>query len=569
MDGQNIPPSEASTKPSKATNWFAIACAGLLFVVSILGVAVIYLWQKQRGQLSLVDNSTPSQNVRVARNPYEPVPQQPATSTPAPNPPPLNLEPPKPGNYIEIQWYKDLIPATLKSKAVEDKGGGITRYKVGKVFTGGFAGKELYLEAIPGLGTEYKHYVLTNDVPVYLDDEKLLIKGIDDLPETIAFVGTNYVLKKNWVAFKMYSDIKKLWKVFSDPKLGDFYLTDEGCFVVELPDHTAITYDFIISFVNKDTRELEVEFNDGSKNADPYTYTRIVGCGADCRYLAEVNEIKLNPQVRLKPAGKTSNGEELFELKDINAPELKTLYNDKNTVAYYNTGSSYEQLAKNKYTYGQFLSYRPLLYWKDPIGRWIEIKNDRFQIAAEMCKPVIYLYPKKPTELSVKVAPNGGFTFTRPLYNGGWQVLAYPDGTVKNFSNGKKYPYLFWEGIGLNYPAQEKGFVVKAGDLDKFFSQKLALLGLAGREARDFKDYWLPRLKGLNKPYYKISFLKKEQMDEIAPLQIGPDRPTSVIRVMMTAKGIDSFEALPAQELPLPQPRAGFTVVEWGGAVLK
>ena len=185
-----------------------------------------------------------------------------------------------------------------------------------------------------------------------------------------------------------------------------------------------------------------------------------------------------------------------------------------------------------------------------------------------MCKPVIYLYPQKPTEMTVKVLPNGGFTYTKPLYKNGWRVVAYPDGTVKNLADGEKYPYLFWEGIGLNYPEQISGFIVKQSELKTFFTNKLSKLGLVGREAEDFKDYWIPRLKGLDKPYYKISFLKKEQMDEIAPLELSV-KPNSVIRVMMTAKGLEEFESLPKQELPMPAKRAGFVLAEWGGAILK
>ena len=345
-------------------------------------------------------------------------------------------------------------------------------------------------------------------------------------------------------------------------------MTQDGCFIVELPDHTAISYDLVLPFVNKEARSLKATFNDNTQSQDPYTYTRITGCGALCMYLARMEESELKPSQRLMEVGKTSNGETLYGLKDPQDPALKELYNDENTIPYYSDQGSWERTSKSKYTYEQFLSYRPLLYWKDPIGRWIEFKNDRFQIAAEMCKPVIYLYPPKETELSVKVYPNGGFTYTKPDYKNGWQVVAHPDGTIKNLADGLSYPYLFWEGIGLNYPAQDSGFVVSQKDLEGFLKAKLSLLGLRGREAEDFNAYWLPRLKGLHKPYYKITFLKKEQMDEIAPLDLSVE-PTSVIRVMMTAKGLDAYENIPEQELPRPLARSGFTLVEWGGAVLR
>ncbi len=470
--------------------------------------------------------------------------------------------------YITVDWLAKWEPSSIIP--VQDPQNPTEEYKVGKVTSGEFKGQDLFMQIIPGLGTEYKHFVMQENRPVYLQDKNILIHGIHDIPEQIDLPGTAYKLKKNWVANEYFSQLKPgiERKMFTHPTLGDVYLTQDGCFIVELPDHTAISYDLVLPFVNKEARSLKATFNDNTQSQDPYTYTRITGCGALCMYLARMEESELKPSQRLMEVGKTSNGETLYGLKDPQDPALKELYNDENTIPYYSDQGSWERTSKSKYTYEQFLSYRPLLYWKDPIGRWIEFKNDRFQIAAEMCKPVIYLYPQKETELSVKVYPNGGFTYTKPDYKNGWQVVAHPDGTIKNLADGLSYPYLFWEGIGLNYPAQDSGFVVSQKDLEGFLKAKLSLLGLRGREAEDFNAYWLPRLKGLHKPYYKITFLKKEQMDEIAPLDLSVE-PTSVIRVMMTAKGLDAYENIPEQELPQPLARSGFTLVEWGGAVLR
>lgn len=61
-----------------------------------------------------------------------------------------------------------------------------------------------------------------------------------------------------------------------------------------------------------------------------------------------------------------------------------------------------------------------------------------------MCKPVIYLYPTEPTDISVNIDfPDGGkFTCTYPDYGNGWNVTAYPDGTVINKRDGLEYSYL-------------------------------------------------------------------------------------------------------------------------------
>src|SRR5690606_16633585 len=100
----------------------------------------------------------------------------------------------------------------------------------------------------------------------------------------------------------------------------------------------------------------------------------------------------------------------------------------------------------SRYTYAEFLDYQPLLYWKDPWGKWVEFRNKRFEVAAEKCKPVIYLYPEEAGEYHVEVQPNGGFTKTIPEYKNGWDVRALPDGTLTELSTGVEYPYLYWSG---------------------------------------------------------------------------------------------------------------------------
>lgn len=563
MEQQPSLPTDPLKPVNKPTNWFLITTVGLVAVIFVLSGAVFYLWQKNnQPKVSETGNSLKPQ-VLVTHNPDAVVSPQPTSTLDQVQ---GDQQQAQPESYVNVDW----LPAWVPIPEAKGQDTYTKRVKAGKIMDGKYKNFDLNIEMVQELGTSYRHYVDDNGALVYFDDAKVNIKirGIDDLPETIELPGTSYTLKKNWIASDPYSEIKKDFKIFTDPKLGDVYLTDQGCFVVELPDHTAVSYDLVIPFVNKDTRALQVVFGDGATNADPYTYTRITGCGALCMYLAKMDETVLQPQARLAEAGKTSNGEALYAFIDTNAKELKTLYNDKNTVAYYNQNGNYEQLPQSKYTYAQFLQYHPLLYWKDPLGRWIEFKNDRFQIAAEMCKPVIYLYPQKSTDVTVQVAPNGGFSFTKPVYGSGWHVVAYPDGSIKNIADGKHYPYLFWEGIGLNYPEQDSGFVVDAANLGSFLSEKLAALGLRGKEVSDFKDYWTPRLQGLHKPYYQITFLKKEQMDELAPLKLSVN-PNSVIRVMMTAKGLNEYKDIPEQQLPVPAERLGFTVVEWGGTVLR
>ena len=122
--------------------------------------------------------------------------------------------------------------------------------------------------------------------------------------------------------------------------------------------------------------------------------------------------------------------------------------------------------------------------------------------------------------------------------------------------------------LGIDYPISEKGWVAKKEDLNNFFDEKLKILGLNEKESSDFEDYWVKE-KLNKKSFYQISFITKHQMDQMSPLKIGPVRPDSVIRVMMTAKGLDKPVEIEEEMLPEMPVRHGFSVVEWGGTLLR
>jgi hypothetical protein len=475
---------------------------------------------------------------------------------------------------VEVAWAKNLTPIKINYKGESYEG--VEDYIAGTILNGDLKGQSLYLEAISTMGgSSFYHFVLIGEEKIFFGEitsadlygnigeevkyTEAEIADISDIPDEIKYPGIDYILK-NIGGMLFFSEVDLSRKLFNYPGIGDVYLSKDGCLVAEAPNHTVIVYDWSFPFVNKENGSLNLVFQDGKKNTEEYEFTRITGCGALCYYL---NDVSISED-RLKIAGLTPSGETFYELSDTEDSKLKELYNDKNTVAFYN--EQWQNQSKNKYTYEEFLSYKPLLYWKDPLGRWIEFKNKRFEIAAEMCKPVIYLYPKRKSELVVSVKPNGGFTYSEPVYDNGWKVEAWPDGKIIDTNSNKEYSYLFWEGIGLNYPIEDKGWVVKKEDLGSFLDEKLLVLGLSKKEINDFKDYWLGRLN--EKPFYKISFLDQAQFDKIAPLSVSL-RPDRIIRVMMTAKGLDNYVKVVPQELINASEREGFMIVEWGGVVLK
>ncbi|MEK7572025.1 MAG: hypothetical protein AAB553_07165 [Patescibacteria group bacterium] len=175
-------------------------------------------------------------------------------------------------------------------------------------------------------------------------------------------------------------------------------------------------------------------------------------------------------------------------------------------------------------------------------------------------KPVIYLYPPKPTSVTVELDYKGKLTNTYPRINGNsWHVTAHPDGTLQ--SNGKRYKYLFWDGVNnaINWDWLE-GFCVHRDEIESFLEEKIEKFGLNFAEAQDFITYWAPLIK--QNEWSLISF-QTGKYEELAKLTITP-QPDTLIRLFMVFKKIPERYKIPAQEFQTIV-RKGFTVVEWGG----
>ena len=183
--------------------------------------------------------------------------------------------------------------------------------------------------------------------------------------------------------------------------------------------------------------------------------------------------------------------------------------------------------------------------------------------AAEMGKPVIYLYPERAMEVFVLPEPEYGVTISEPDLGDGWEVVAYPDGSLVNLEDGSRWDYLFWEGYAdLEMP--EEGFLVSHSGLERFWDSKLSYLGLNRNEIADFKEFWLEQLS--DEGYYVISFVDQAELDEHAPLTVAPAPDTS-IRVYFDYKVYDKPVRVKEQVLEKGAERNGFTLVEWGGAL--
>ena len=296
-------------------------------------------------------------------------------------------------------------------------------------------------------------------------------------------------------------------------------------------------------------------WKDGMSNMNSYS-NEPDSCGFHV-YISDVSGY-VDVKKDLSPIGKTNGGETLYGLKNTDQKIFKQIY--KEAVDSYSNGGN-----KPFSNEDEFLALKPLVYWIDSLGRVIEFHNtDAIQPVGGCGKPVIYLYPEKITNVSVHVFPSQGVSVSEPYYGDGWNVTAHPDGTIMNKSDNKDYPYLFWEGgSDALYRTPKQGFVSSNDGLEAFFDDKLNQLGLSQKETEDFKEFWVPKMRKQNKPYYFVTFLSRDHIDRIAPLKIDP-RPETIIRIMMDYEGLDAWRPIVGYDLK-KQKRSGFTVVEWGG----
>ncbi len=178
-------------------------------------------------------------------------------------------------------------------------------------------------------------------------------------------------------------------------------------------------------------------------------------------------------------------------------------------------------------------------------------------------KPVIYLYPEQETDIHVELELTGSELYTTyPKYNGGWDVTAYPDGTLLNKADGTHHRYLFWDSVNCRTRFDySKGFCVPGSDTEEFLKEKLTYMGLNETEMNEFIVYWLPKLE--HNAYNLIAF-QSDAYTNSAKLTVTP-APDSECRIFMAYVPLENPIEIEPQQLESFE-RKGFVVVEWGGA---
>jgi hypothetical protein len=178
------------------------------------------------------------------------------------------------------------------------------------------------------------------------------------------------------------------------------------------------------------------------------------------------------------------------------------------------------------------------------------------------CKPAIYLYPERKTEINVSVFPQGKMLLTIPPYpKTGWDVVAEPNGDIYHLN--KRFDYLYYEA---SIPDQliekpKEGYVISYEEREVFLRDLVQKLGLNEKETSQFVEYWTPILP--KAPYYFVGVIPTANLHEISPLLISP-RPDHLIRISLYFEALEHKKTVTPPTI-LPVSRNGYTAVEWGG----
>ena len=285
----------------------------------------------------------------------------------------------------------------------------------------------------------------------------------------------------------------------------------------------------------------------------------------------------------------TAFGHELFTLKDLEHPFYKLAYRNKMLMS----KEEFEAVNTDmkKLSFEEYVAKHPLLFLKDFWGRWTAVGEYDYKMIGGCGKPVLYLYPEEPTDVSVSFAKPMEITYSIPTYQADWYVRAYPDGTLTDLlpentdctaidatkhgseyaqtaCENNQYPYLYWAGnrIGMKYPINPHiGWIVSNQELPMFLDTTLDTIGFTEKEKEDFLSYWVPVLLEKDAAWYHVRFLQTSDMNMFIPMEIHPT-PDRYYRLFLDWMPLSDKPAIPVAPQQLDTiVRKGFTVVEWGG----
>ena len=177
-----------------------------------------------------------------------------------------------------------------------------------------------------------------------------------------------------------------------------------------------------------------------------------------------------------------------------------------------------------------------------------------------IAKPILYLYPKKTTNVTVTFEHPELLETTYPKFRNKWSVKANKNGDLYDY-NDKYYYGLYWDEKKVHDVDFSTGFYVEDDDAIDFLEEKLEYIGLSDRERNEFITYWLPILEKNKKSL--VYFELTNERESYNKINISP-KPDTLLRVVIHIKKVNKKTEI-KKEVLTHTARRGFVAVEWGG----
>lgn len=217
------------------------------------------------------------------------------------------------------------------------------------------------------------------DVPALRFPEKLSVQyagktlnfEADDMSPATMF--KDYIKLESWNRSMQKDTARNLKSDIRHPQYGILYEeTDDGYFIVKLPDGTLKLYRLQFSFSLSDDDETDflVQFaklNLRLANSSTFTanYTPISpGVCPPREY-----DVQKGIESKIKKSGTIDSAGDFYELSNPNDPMYDEIYQ-----SFYNP---------DKISHDAFLADHPIIFLKDALDRWVRFRNTKFYPAAE------------------------------------------------------------------------------------------------------------------------------------------------------------------------------------------
>ena len=231
-----------------------------------------------------------------------------------------------------------------------------------------------------------------------------------------------------------------------------------------------------------------------------------------------------------------------------------------------NTLTSSEESVNSVYAFTYVLlnssKKKPTIKYTDKVS-----ESDDFIDDVITLKPIIYFYPTQEMDLEIKYYDPNRLLTTYPKYEDGWNIHLKENGlfTNNNSDSNREYYGLYFDEINEYKCDFDEGFYVNKDNAIEFLEEKLDYLGYNNKEADEFIMYWLPILE--NNVHSLVYFEQTEERNNECPLSFSVS-PDSILRTIIHIKKVDKETSIKEQQL-YSFNRFGFSVVEWGGSIIK